>query len=189
MSDRSPPEPSKTLQLRQTWFLGVMAAAVILMFSFVILPYVDPPAKMSGQQASSFDWELLSGGDPGDRVRLEDLQGKIVVLDFWASWCAPCRQQSAALKLVSDKLGDDVYLLGVATSDRRESAAEFVKQEELPYPNAFDDSGLSRTGFGVETLPALIVIDQTGQVKAKESRVLSADEIISLVEIVRASGA
>lgn len=184
MSDASANQPQKTLKLRQTWFLGVMAAAVVLMFAFVILPYVDPPAKMSGEVAADFDLELLSGGEPGDRVRLSDLRGRIVILDFWASWCQPCRLQAQALAEIAPQLGEDVYLLGIATSDTRDAALSYVREEEPPYPNAFDEAGIGRSGYHVETLPTLIIVDTQGQVRVIESRVLSGPEILALVKAV-----
>jgi cytochrome c biogenesis protein CcmG, thiol:disulfide interchange protein DsbE len=182
MSDTPVKEPQKTLKLRQTWFLGVMAAAVVLMFAFVILPFVDPPTRVSGQSAAAFDLELLSGGEPGDRIRLEDLRGRIVILDFWASWCQPCREQAKVLAEVAPKLGDNVYLLGIATSDTREAAVDYLREEKPPYPNAFDDVGVGLQGYGVETLPTLVIVDTEGQIKVFESRVLSATEIFALVE-------
>ncbi len=184
MSDAPANQPQKTLQLRQTWFLGVMVAAVVLMFAFVILPYVDPPTKMSGEIAADFDLELLNGGDAGDRVRLSDLRGRVVILDFWASWCQPCRQQAQALAEVAPQLGENVYLLGIATSDTQEAALGYVNEEKPLYPNAFDEAGISRSGYHVETLPTLVIVDTEGQVKVIESRVLSAPEILALVEAV-----
>ncbi len=185
MSD-APPVSKKSLELRQTWFLGLMAALVVLMFAFVILPYVDQkPAKLSGQQAPDFDLELLSGGDSGDRVRLSDLRGQIVVLDFWASWCMPCREQSKVLSAVASELGSDVYLLGVATTDQRPSAVAFLEEEKPAYPNAFDEEGALGAALHITQLPTLVVVDASGVVKAAESRVLSADELLDLVRGVR----
>lgn len=185
MSD-APTASKKTLELRQTWFLGLSALFVVLMFAFVILPYVDrKPAKLSGQQAPDFNLELLSGGDPGDRVRLSDLKGRIVVLDFWASWCMPCREQSQVLSAVSPKLDSDVYLLGVATTDQRPAAVAFLEEEKPPYPNAFDEGGELSGVLHVTELPTLVVLDENGVIKAAESRMLSAQEIVELIASVR----
>ncbi len=185
MSD-APPASKKSLELRQTWFLGLMAAAVVLMFAFVILPYVDPkPAKLSGQEAPDFDLELLSGGGSGDRVRLSDLKGQIVVLDFWASWCMPCRQQSQVLSAVAPQLKPDVYLLGVATSDQRAAALAFLEEEKSPYPNAFDEEGAVGAALHITELPTVVVLDKNGVIKAAESRVLGAQELVEIIQSVR----
>lgn len=178
--------PKKSLELKQTWFLGVVAILVVLMFAFVILPYVDKkPSKLSGQELPDFSLELISGGEPGDRVQLSDLRGKVVLLDFWASWCVPCRQQSKTLSTLSPQLGDDVYLLGIATSDQRSAAEAFVKSEGPTYANAFDEAGRVGAALSVTELPTIMVVDGAGQVRAVESKVLSAHEVMTLLERVR----
>lgn len=180
------PKSKKSLELGQTWFLGLTALAVVLMFAFVILPYVDQkPAKLSGQQAPDFDLELLSGGAPGDRVRLSDLRGRIVLLDFWASWCEPCKEQSKVLRTLSAQMPEDVYLLGISTSDQRPAAEAFLKSERLPYSNAFDEGGEVGGALHITQLPTLVVLDRSGVVVAAESRVLTGPEVLELVATVR----
>lgn len=185
------PKSTKTLKLRQTWFLGVAAAAVILMFAFVILPYVDPPSstQVSGQMAPDFDLELISGGSPGDRVRLSDLRGRTVVLDFWASWCAPCRVQSQVLNQAVSKLGDDVYVLGIATSDQRPPAEEFVESHTLAYSNAFDEGGRVAHALRVTELPTIVIVNPAGEVRTFLAKVVTVEELMDLVSEAKKSGA
>lgn len=183
-----PQESKKSLELRQTWFLGLMALAVVSMFAFVILPYVDPkPAKLSGQEAPDFDLALLTGGAPGDRVRLSDLRGQIVVLDFWASWCQPCREQSKVLSAASQRLEEDVYLLGISTSDQRADAEAFLREEKLSYANGFDEGGQVGGALHITELPTLVVVNKAGVIAAFESRVLSEAELLEIVAAVRAA--
>lgn len=184
----SPPLAKKTLELRQTWFLGLTALAVVFMFAFVILPYVDPkPGKLAGSEAVDFDLELLSGGASGDRVRLSDLRGKIVLLDFWASWCLPCREQSRVLQVVFPKLNDDVYLLGIATTDQEAAARGFLEAEKPSYPNAFDESGAVGAAFNITQLPTIMVLDDKGVIRAVRSDVLSEPEVLALIDQARGS--
>ncbi len=182
MTEQRPAPPKKSLEFSQSWFLWVMAAAVILMFSFVILPYVDPrPAKMSGQAATDFDLELMNGGAPGDRIRLSDLRGRTVILDFWASWCQPCREQSAVLAEIAPQLGDDIYLLGVATSDQRASAEAFLDAAKLPYPNAFDENDALALAYRVSTLPTLVIVAPDGHISSVKSQIFTVAELLALV--------
>lgn len=185
MSSDQPVSSAKTLQLRQTWFLAVMAISVVCMFAFVILPYVDRSAQVGSAPAVDFDVPLLSGGKPGDRVRLSDLKGKTVVLDFWASWCAPCRQQTAALISALPRLDSDVYVLGIATSDQRGDAEQHISGLRPPFANAFDEGNRVARAYQVTSLPTLIVIDPEGHVRVVRSQVLDADQLVELLETIK----
>ena len=179
-----PPAPAKTLELKQTWFLGVAALAVVSMFVFVILPYVDPKKAgqaVAGQVAQDFDLELIGGGAPGDRVRLSDLRGKPVILDFWASWCQPCREQGLALVQAAAQLGDDVTILGIATGDQRKDALDYLATAQLPYSNGLDAEGEVGRAYQVAELPTLMILDANGQIRGRYSRVVDASQVIELV--------
>lgn len=180
--------PQKTLRGRQTWFLAVSALSVILMFVFVILPYVNKKSgsSLSGESAQDFDLELLSGGAAGDRIRLSDLRGRPVVLDFWASWCKPCEEQRVQLAQAADALGERARILGIATSDERALAQAHVKQTMTSYSNAYDEEGLVGRAYRVEQLPTLILIDHKGHIRGRYSEVLSQariEEIVAQVEV------
>ena len=187
MSQRpAPMSQSKTLHPKQAWFLGVVAAAVTLMFAFVILPQLDPKKpSLVGRPAPEFGLELLTGGEPGDRVRLSDLSGRVVVLDFWASWCKPCEEQAAIMEQVAKEFaGQDVYVLGVATSDSRDDARGFLAARDVSYPSGFDDRNAVANAYGVTALPTVVVVDRAGRVVEAEARVVSQRE---LAELIRAT--
>lgn len=173
----------KTLDLRQTWFLWAAMAFVVSMFAFVILPKIDPKARgLAGQAAPDFNLELTYGGQPGDRIRLSNLQGHVVVLDFWASWCQPCKEQMAILKQLSQELsGQDVYVLGIATSDTLADAREFIEAHDASYPMAFDDGNAIAQAYGVTALPTIVVIDRSGRVVEHAARVVGQRELAERV--------
>lgn len=177
---------SKTLHPRQTWFLWVAALVVTCLFAFVILPRVDPKApSLIGQTAPEFALDLLHGGEPGDRVRLPDLRGRVVVLDFWASWCKPCEDQAAIMEeLAREFAGEDVYVLGVSTSDSIEGARGFIDKHRPSYAMAFDEGNAVARSYGVSVLPTVAVIDPMGKVVELHARVVGKRE---LFEIVRAA--
>ncbi len=175
--------PQKTLQGRQTWFLAVSALSVILMFVFVILPYVNKKSgsSLSGEAAQDFDLELLSGGAAGDRVRLSDLRGRTVILDFWASWCKPCEEQRVQLSQAAQALGEGTRILGIATSDERALAQAHVREAMTSYSNAYDEEGLVGRAYRIEQLPTLIFIDQKGHIRGRYSEVVSKERIEQIV--------
>ncbi|HSC87488.1 MAG TPA: TlpA disulfide reductase family protein, partial [Polyangiaceae bacterium] len=129
-----------------------------------------------------FDLELLSGGIRGDRVRLADLKGKKVIVDFWASWCLPCREQARVLAELAPQLGPEVVVLGIATSDSREDASRFLDEHHPPYSNGFDETGELARALDVKELPTLMVIDKRGTLRGASTRLLEAGEIRAMVE-------
>lgn len=151
--------------------------------AFLLYPYFRPrPPLFSGTKVPDFELELLSGGEPGDRVRRVDLNQKPLILDFWASWCAPCRAQTESLIRAYPKLAGRATVLGIATGEPREAAAAFLQGHETPYSNAYDeDAGLARA-LQVSTLPTLLIVDARGQIVAASTRQLSAEAILELLD-------
>jgi thiol-disulfide isomerase/thioredoxin len=110
------------------------------------------------------------------------------VLDFWASWCEPCRKQSAVLGQTLASLDPDVYVLGIATSDERTAAEQFVKSHTVAYSNAFDDGGQVAHHYGVTNLPTLVIVNPQGEIRTFLAKVVSETELLELVADAKDSG-
>lgn len=85
--------------------------------------------------------ELLSGGQEALRARLAALRGTPVVINKWASWCEPCRAESAVFQRVSVSRGREVAFIGIDSDDSRAGALAFLRSSPLSYPSYFDHSG------------------------------------------------
>ena len=117
-----------------------------------------------GRPAPSFEIESFAG----EPLSSEDLAGKVVVLDFWASWCAPCRRTLPGLATVVDEYEDrdDVVILAVnpALSDTRQKALDFMIGTGVYVPAYWDGTGQIARSYGVRAIPSLVVIDKGGVV-------------------------
>ncbi len=111
--------------------------------------------------APDFHKQSLDGAE----IRLSDLRGKAVLLDFWASWCPPCREEAPALAQVYQDLQEtDLEFIGVALDEDIGSALGHIQEFGLQYPNVWDSEGLLAISYGVARLPVKFFIDADGRV-------------------------
>lgn len=176
-------EPKKSLGPKEARRVAIGFVLLTGLFAFVLYPYFRPaPARFAVANVPDFELELISGGAPGDRVRRVDLADKLLILDFWASWCAPCRAQTESLTQAHPQLVGRATVLGVATGEPIEAAKKFTLENATPYSNAYDEDGLLARALSVSTLPTLLIVDPKGRILAATTRQLSAEEIVLLLD-------
>ncbi|HEU4965446.1 MAG TPA: TlpA disulfide reductase family protein [Bacilli bacterium] len=117
----------------------------------------------SGYPAPDF---TLTGFD-GKTVKLSDLRGKPVVINFWASWCGPCRNEMPDLQATYEQFRDRVTFYGVnlTSQDTEEKARAFVKEMGLTFPMLLDAKGEASDAYGLASIPSTFAIDANGVIK------------------------
>lgn len=162
-------EPPRGPIVREPWWknvgrqvgiwVGSIAAAFVL---FVVIQWVRPdPAVHLAADGTAPDFALVA--TDGSTVHLSDLRGKKVILNFWATWCGPCRLEMPALRSFA-RAHPDVVLLGIAVDSG--SRARLAKEKEamdLPYPILVGDAATSEA-YAVSSLPTTFVVDETGHI-------------------------
>lgn len=133
----------------------------------------------------------LSGEDLGGQPRdLASLEGSVVIVPVWASWCGPCRDEVPVLEDALARWGaDDLAVLGINMRDRDDSARQFLAEHGASYPSVVDPRGTVAVGWGVTTLPVTFLVDRDGQVVARHTGVVTNEWLDRVVAEELADGA
>ncbi len=107
----------------------------------------------------------------GQALDVASMRGRVVVVNFWASWCAPCRAEAPNLKAVAERRGPEgVSFVGVAIKDDADAARAFERTQAVPYPSLFDQAGLVLTRFRAlapQTPPSTLLLDRQGRIAGR----------------------
>lgn len=164
-----------------------MIAAVVVTGGWVALAALREP-DLPEFEASGDPTELPAAGTfpavslDTFEAMMVGLRGQPVVVNLWASWCAPCRTEMPLLQDASDTYAGEAVIFGVASNDDSGDAERFIDRLGLTYPNAFDESGEIRAALGLTAYPTTIVFDADGAITAKVNGGISEQRLAGLVE-------
>lgn len=137
------------------------------------------PSPLIARPAPSFTLSLFGGAT----LRLEELRDKVVFLNFWASWCPPCRAEARTLEAAWRKYREQgVVFVGVNIQDKEESAREFLAEFGITYPNGIDRGARIAIEYGVWGLPETFFIDRDGRITYKHVGSLGWQTITTKLE-------
>ncbi len=172
MSEQDTKRPSRYRPGMAVWVVAAVVALVTLGLAAAtsdggdsnggdggLVVAVDGQAKL-GEPAPDVALPTFDG----EQLRLSELQGRPLVLNFWASWCAPCVAEMPAFEQVHQELGDQVTFVGINQRDQPEQAARLARDVGVTYTLAQDAEGRSFDAFGAFGMPTTVFIQADGTV-------------------------
>jgi len=126
-------------------------------------PQLTRVGNGAGGERAAPDWQLP--GLDGKTVKLSDFKGKVVVLNFWATWCPPCRKEIPDLIALHKKHGNDLVVVGVSLDENGPAAVKsFVAKNGINYPVVMGDQRTASAYGGITAIPTTFVIDREGRI-------------------------
>jgi len=159
---------SSTAGHRPLWKRIVMSVTLVItglaIMGLLLVPRGEAQeALVVGQMAPDFDLELADGG----QVRLSDLKGSPVVLNFWASWCGPCRKEMPDLQAAYEEYGGEgLKLYGINAGESKVAVQDFRTRVGTKFPVLLDRDDRAQVAYKILPLPATFFIDRSGRIRA-----------------------
>jgi cytochrome c biogenesis protein CcmG/thiol:disulfide interchange protein DsbE len=142
---------------------AAVAAALAVVYVFAMPSYRQGEPSVAGRRAPDFALEMN-----GRAVQLADLQGKVVVLVFWASWCAPCVEETPALNALERRIeANGGVVLGVSEDDDPAAYSKFLTEQRVVFPTYRDPTKKIASTYGTAAFPEAYIISRDGKIARK----------------------
>jgi thiol-disulfide isomerase/thioredoxin len=145
----------------------VLAACVIMVIAEIMLsscarPPFEPETMIQiGSAAPNFKLPALRGGE----ISLDQYRGKIVMLDFWASWCGPCRMTMPLLEKLQREYADIMVLLAINLQEPGDIVRDYVRNQGISSNVLLDEQGVVSEAYGTYSIPMQVLVDKNGIIK------------------------
>lgn len=183
---------AKNRRRRKILIFCVVSLLNVGLLAFLVTQLLTPASKsvpdpLIGHPAPDFSLVMPGSSTGNDMISLSDFKGKAIVLNFWASWCAPCKDELPLLESTWKRMqaqGKDVVFLGIDFQESSGTAARFLQQNSITYSAVLDVNGSVASKYGITSLPDTFFIDRNGMVKSKVLQQLTAQALSSNLQLI-----
>lgn len=157
---------------------------VLFIFTFSFLPgcTAESPDLSNSEMVEAPDFELSSL--EGEKIKLSNYRGKLVFLNFWATWCPPCRSEMPDLQEFSNhiKNGDKAVFFALNIQESDQDVKSFMEENNLTLPVLMDYSGKVSDSYKIRSIPSTFVIDQDGKVIKRFVGMIGKDDLLKFLQ-------
>lgn len=161
------------------------ALTIIVVAAVVVAIQYRPdqsPVRRATDATAAPNFSVPNLRDTSSTVDLDKLRGRPVVLNFWASWCVPCRKEMPAFEVVHGRVGDKVEFVGMNNQDTREDALTLMRETGVTYRSGFDPKGRVAEAYGLRGMPTTVFISGEGRVLATHAGEMSERQLVAAIQ-------
>ena len=149
------------MKIGNLFFAGAVLIGTALLISGCAHRSSETPSVEIGRPAPAFKLPDLKGQE----ISLDQYKGKVVMLDFWATWCGPCRMTMPLLEKLQKEYPNNMVLLAINLEESRDTVRDYIRQQGLNSHVLLDEKGSLGEVYGTEAIPMQVLIDKEGIVR------------------------
>jgi len=146
--------------------------------SLVIVMFMLSTGAVAANETKTLASDFTLKSQSGENLRLEEMRGDVILINFWASWCGPCRKEMPYLdELQSEFSGLGFTVLGINVEEDSNSAKEFIAELQVKFPVLFDNKQLVSELYNVDAMPTTVMVDRNGYQRLLHRGYVEGDEV------------